>query len=54
LKNKLKYEVPGDILKLGGEVMTPFLARLLEISLKNATISSDWKKKTLWLLLTKW
>ena len=33
--------VPGEILKLGGEAMTPFLARLLEISLNNATIPSD-------------
>jgi len=29
---------------LGGEAMTPYLARLLEISLNNATIPSDWKK----------
>jgi len=36
--------VPGEILKLGGEAMTPFLARLLEISLNNATIPCDWKK----------
>jgi hypothetical protein len=35
--------VPGKILKLGGEAMTPYLARLLEISLYNATIPSDWK-----------
>jgi hypothetical protein len=44
LKHKLKYVVPGEILKLGGEVVTPFLARLLEILFKNATIPSDWKK----------
>jgi hypothetical protein len=37
--------VPGEILKLGGEAMTPYLARLLK-SLKNATIPSDWKKAT--------
>jgi len=37
--------VPGEILKLGGDAMTP-LARLLEISLNNATIPSDWKKGT--------
>ena len=36
--------VPGEILRLGGETMTPFLARLLEVSINNATISSDWKK----------
>jgi hypothetical protein len=28
---------------LGGETITPYLARLLEISVNNATISSDWK-----------
>ena len=37
--------VPGEILKLGGDAMT-LLARLLEISLNNATIPSDWKKGT--------
>jgi len=36
--------VTGEILKLGGEAMAPFLARLLEISLNNATIPCDWKK----------
>jgi hypothetical protein len=35
--------IPGEILKFGGETMTPDLARLLEISLNNATIRSDWK-----------
>jgi len=33
----------GEILKLDGETMTPYLARLLEITLKNATIPRDWK-----------
>jgi len=37
---------PGEILKLGREAMTPYLARLLEISLNNATIPSDWEKAT--------
>ena len=38
--------VPGEILKLGGEAMTPYLARLLEISLNSATIprqTENWK-----------
>jgi len=39
--------VPAEILKLGGKAMTPYPARLLEISLNNATIPSDWKKVTL-------
>ena len=34
---------PGDILKLDVETTTPFLARLLETSLNNVTIPSDWK-----------
>jgi hypothetical protein len=38
--------VPGEILKLDGEAMTPYLARLLEISLNNATIPRDWKIAT--------
>jgi len=33
--------VPGEILKLGGEAVTPCLARLLEITLNSATIPSD-------------
>jgi hypothetical protein len=38
--------IPGEILKLAREVMTPYLARLLEISLNNVTIPSDWKRVT--------
>jgi hypothetical protein len=32
--------IPGEILKLDGEAMIPFLDRLLEITLNNATIKS--------------
>jgi hypothetical protein len=39
--------VPGEILKLSGEARTPYLARLLEISLNNATIPSDCEKATM-------
>jgi hypothetical protein len=35
---------PGKILKLGRDAMLPYLARLLEKSLNNATISIDLKK----------
>jgi hypothetical protein len=35
--------VLGEILKLDGLGMTPYLARLLEISLNNATILRDWE-----------
>jgi hypothetical protein len=38
--------VPGEILKLGGEAMTPYLDRLLEKSLNNAAIPRDWKIAT--------
>jgi hypothetical protein len=34
----------GEILELGGEAVTPYLARLLEILLNNATIPSDGEK----------
>ena len=37
---------PGEILKLVVEAMTPYLARLLKISLNNATIPSDSKITT--------
>jgi hypothetical protein len=36
--------IPGDILKMGGEAMIPYLARLLDISINNGTIPGDWKK----------
>jgi hypothetical protein len=34
----------GEILKLGGESMIPYLARLLDVTVNNAGIPSDWKK----------
>ena len=36
--------IPGEILKLGGEVMIPYLARLLYITMNNNAIPGDWKK----------
>jgi hypothetical protein len=36
--------VSGEILKLGGEAMIPYLAQLLDITINNATIPSDWKR----------
>jgi hypothetical protein len=36
--------IPGQILKLGGEAMIPYLARLLEITMKNNAIPGDWEK----------
>ena len=38
--------IPCEILKSGGEAITPYLARLLEISLHNAAIRCDAKKTT--------
>jgi hypothetical protein len=36
--------IPGKILKLGGEAMIPYLARLLDITMNNNAIPGDWKK----------
>jgi len=41
-------------LKLDGEAMTPFLARLLEISLNNVAIQCDWKKNIVSYLQRGW
>ena len=39
--------VSGEILKLGGEAMIPYLARLLDITMNNGTLPGDWKTATL-------
>ena len=36
----------GVILKLGGEAMIPYLARLLVITMNNGTLPGDWKRAT--------
>jgi hypothetical protein len=36
--------IPGAILKMGGEVVIPYLARLLDITINNGTIRRGWKK----------
>jgi hypothetical protein len=33
--------ISGEILKLGGDAMIPYLARLLDITINNAAIPSD-------------
>jgi hypothetical protein len=38
--------VSGDILKMGGEVMIAYLARLLEITMNNDTLPGDWRTAT--------
>jgi hypothetical protein len=38
--------VAGEFLKIGGEAMIPYLARLLEISFNNSTTPRDWKIAT--------
>jgi hypothetical protein len=38
--------IPGEILKMGGEAMIPYLARLMDIAINNGTIPRDWEKAT--------
>jgi len=38
--------VSGEILKLGGETMIPYLARLLDITMNNGALPGDWKRAT--------
>jgi hypothetical protein len=38
--------VPGEILKMGGEAMIPYLVRLLEITMNNSTLPGDWRRAT--------
>jgi len=35
--------IPSSILKLGGEAMIPYLARLLDTTVNNGTLPRDWK-----------
>jgi len=41
--------ISDAILKIGGETMIPYLARLLDITINNGTIPRDWKKPQLFL-----
>jgi len=43
---KNKSRIPGEIIKMGGEAMIPYLARLLEITMNNGTLPEDWKRAT--------
>ena len=36
--------IPGAIIKMGGEAIIPYLARLLDVKINNSTIARDWKK----------
>jgi len=36
--------IPGAIHKMGWETMIPYLAQLLDVTINNGTIPSDWKK----------
>jgi len=36
--------IPTAILKLGGEAMIPYLARLLDITFNNGTLPREWKR----------
>jgi hypothetical protein len=33
--------IPGEVLKMGGEAMIPYLARLLEITMNNGALPGD-------------
>jgi hypothetical protein len=46
--------IQGEILKLGGEAVTPYLARLLDITMNNNSIPSDWKKSYSGPHLQRW
>jgi hypothetical protein len=35
--------IPGEMLKMSGAVMIPYLARLLDVTVNNGTIQRDWK-----------
>jgi hypothetical protein len=37
-------DIPGNILKMGGEAMIPYPTRLLDILINNGTIPGDWGK----------
>jgi hypothetical protein len=39
--------VSGEILKMGGEAMISYLARLLEITMNNGTLPGGWRRTTL-------
>jgi hypothetical protein len=36
-------DIPGETLKMGGKVMNPYLARLLDTAINNCTIPRKWK-----------
>jgi len=38
--------IPGEILKMVGEAMIPYLARLLEITMNNGALPGDWRRDT--------
>jgi hypothetical protein len=37
----------GEILKLGGEAMIPYLAQLLDVTINKGTLPCDWKRSTM-------
>ena len=38
--------ISEEFLKLRGEAMIPYLARLLDVTLNNGTLPGDWKRGT--------
>ena len=44
LRYKRTDGISEEMLKLGGEAMIPYLARLFDITLNNGTLPADWKR----------
>jgi len=40
----------GEILKVGGKDIIPYLARLLDITMKNGILPADWEKAIMILI----
>ena len=38
--------ISGEIIKMGGEAMIPYLARLLDLTMNNGTLPGDWRRAT--------
>jgi hypothetical protein len=42
--------ISGEILKLGGEAMNPYIAQFLDITVNNAALQSGWRKTIVFLI----
>jgi len=48
-KSVIPDGIPGAILRMGGDTMIPYLARLLDMTINNGTTPRNWKKPYLFL-----